>query len=125
MLADPSFDRPGEFDRLRGVLELAHRRWAGGTLLAWYPLMDVSAMRRFERSIQAAALGKTLALEIEVHPPDWKASLRGCGLLAVNPPYGLEAEAAQILPWLAGALADGQGRSRVKWWIPEDTEVRR
>lgn len=105
LLMDPAFDRKGEFERVVAALAEAHRRFATGVLAFWYPLMEPVAMRAFERSVKESDVPKVLQLELWVHPTDWTASLRGCGMLVVNAPFGFEAEAKEILGWLTGVLS--------------------
>lgn len=105
MLMDPSFDRKGEYARVVAALREAHGRFATGVSAFWYPLMEPAALRAFEREVRGTGVSQILQLELWVHPADWTASLRGCGLLVVNPPFGLEEEARVLLPWLRAVLA--------------------
>jgi len=115
VLMDPSFDRKGEFQRVVDALGEAHRRFATGVFAFWYPLMQPAAMRQFERTLREAGVARVLQLELWVHPPDWTADLRGCGMLVVNPPFEFESEAREILPWLVNALgSQGAGGQRVR-----------
>ena len=40
VLTDPSFEDSGDFVRLGQALEAAHRKWANGIYLAWYPIKE-------------------------------------------------------------------------------------
>jgi len=120
VLVDSSFDRAGELKRVTGALAAAHERWATGSYAIWYPLMEPPTMRAFERDVVATGIRKILQLELAVHPERWTASLRGCGMLLVNPPFRFDAEAKPILDWLWRALAPGgEGGHRVGWLAPE------
>lgn len=101
---DPSFDRKGEYARVGEALREAHQRFATGVMVFWYPLMEPAAVRRFEADVRDSGVPKILQLELWLHPADWAASLRGCGMLVVNPPFGFEDEARALLPWLVEAL---------------------
>jgi 23S rRNA (adenine2030-N6)-methyltransferase len=115
MLMDPSFDRKGEYARVAEALAEAHRRFATGVFAFWYPLMEPAALRAFERAVRDSGVPRILQLELWVHPADWTADLRGCGMLVVNPPFGFDAEAREILPWLVAVLAaPGSGGQRVR-----------
>ena len=54
ILIDPPFEEVSEFARLAHGLEAAHRKWAGGSYLLWYPIKPRqhpdSLMRRLRRS---------------------------------------------------------------------------
>ncbi len=120
VLIDSSFDRAREFERLVEGLQTAHRRWATGVLALWYPLMEPYAVHAFERDVVATGIRKILRLEFSVLPAGWADSLRGCGMLVVNPPFGFEAQARPMLDWLWQTLAEAKtgGRS-VQWLVPE------
>ena len=119
VLIDSSFDRAGEFRRLTDGFARAYRKFATGVYALWYPLMEPDAVSRFERDIAATGIRKILQLEISVLPPKWTASLRGCGLLVVNPPFGFEPKARVIVDWLWPILARGAGNGRVRWLARE------
>jgi 23S rRNA (adenine2030-N6)-methyltransferase len=119
-LIDSSFDRAGEFERLRDALVVAHKRFATGVYALWYPLMEPPAMHQFERDIADTGVRKILQVELSVYGPKWRASLRGTGMLVVNPPFGFEAQARGIADWLWPALSpEGEGGARVRWLVPE------
>ncbi|HSO07288.1 MAG TPA: 23S rRNA (adenine(2030)-N(6))-methyltransferase RlmJ [Pelomicrobium sp.] len=120
ILIDSSFDRAGEYDRVTQGLIDGHRRFATGVYAIWYPLMEAAAVRAFERSVAATGIRKVLRLELSVLPEKWSASLRGCGMLVVNPPFRFDDEAREILAWLQPVLAvEGQGGWTVDWLVPE------
>lgn len=117
---DSSFDRSREFDRLTEGLVEAHRRFATGMYALWYPLMEPLAMRAFERGLVATGIRRMLQLEIMVLPEDWSGSMRGCGMVVVNPPFGFEDTARGMLEWLQPLLAqEGAGGRRVRWLVGE------
>ncbi len=118
VLVDSSFDRAGELRRVARALAAAHERWATGIHAIWYPLLEPAAMRGFERDIVATGIRKILQLELAVRPEGWTTSLRGCGMLVVNPPYRFEGEAEAIAAWLATVLAE-DGGCRARWLVPE------
>jgi len=120
VLVDSSFDRAGEFKRVADALAGAHARFATGVYAIWYPLLAPPAMRGFERDVVATGIPKILQLELAVRPERWTASLRGCGLLVVNPPFGFDRAAGPLLDWLWRALAPGgEGGQRARWLAGE------
>ena len=120
VLIDSSFDRAGELRRLARALAAGYERWPTGVYALWYPLLEPPAIRGFERDIVATGIRKILQLELSVHPEGTSPTLRGCGLLVVNPPFRFDEEAGEIVPWLARALATvGEGTYRMRWLVPE------
>jgi 23S rRNA (adenine2030-N6)-methyltransferase len=120
VLVDSSFDRAGEYERLVANLRAAHERWASGVYALWYPLMEPFAVRGFERGVAQTGIRKILKARLSLTVEGWSETLRGCAMLIVNPPFGLEEEARQILDWLWRVLAPpGDGRWEVSWLAPE------
>jgi 23S rRNA (adenine2030-N6)-methyltransferase len=120
VFVDSSFDRSQEFERLTQGFVEAHRRFATGIHALWYPLMEPMAMRAFERGIAATGIRRILQLEFSVLPSDWGVSMRGCGLLVANPPFGFEEIARPMLEWLVMALSqDPRAGARIHWLVAE------
>lgn len=120
VLVDSSFDRAGEFARLIDGLKLGCARWDSGVFALWYPMLEPPVMHDFERRIHATGIRKILQLELAVLAQRWSTSLRGSGMLVINPPFGLDQEAKPLLDWLWHALApEGEGGVRVRWLVPE------
>jgi 23S rRNA (adenine2030-N6)-methyltransferase len=117
---DSSFDRAQEFKRLTDGFVEGHQKFATGVYALWYPLMDAIAMQGFERRVAATGVRKILQLEIAVREVGVSGSVRGCGMLVVNPPFGFEAVARKIVTWLWPLLSQaGAGGERVRWLVPE------
>ncbi len=119
-LIDSSFDRAHEFDRITQALAAAHARFATGVYAVWYPLMEKSALRAFEREVARTGIRKILKLELAVEPENWTLTVPGCGMLVVNPPWTFDEEARALLDWLWVVLANaGAGGVKVDWLVPE------
>ncbi|MEQ8326636.1 MAG: 23S rRNA (adenine(2030)-N(6))-methyltransferase RlmJ [Parvibaculum sp.] len=122
VLIDPPFEDRAEFAALARALAEAHRRFATGTFLLWYPVKDPSVSGAFLESLAAEGPPKTLALELHVMAAD-PARMTGCGLVVVNPPFALtekgadgKSTALSLLDWLATTLSQGPGaRAREEW----------
>ena len=119
VLIDPPFEAPGEFARLADHLVRAHRKWATGIYLVWYPIKDLAETERFARLIARQGVPKILRAEIRVAAADNK-SLTGSGLLVVNPPWKLETELQVLLSALAQVLRrDDTGSTQLDWLAKE------
>ena len=120
VLIDPPFEQPGEFARLAEALATAHRKWATGTYLAWYPIKDARDNAAFARRVARLGIAKILRAELTIDAAPATNRLRGAGLLVINPPWTLVGELAALLPALAPVLSpDGKGGSRIGWLAVE------
>jgi 23S rRNA (adenine2030-N6)-methyltransferase len=114
VLVDPPFEEPGEWERLVDGLARAHRKWAGGLYMLWYPLKEPREVNAFASDLKATGIPKMLRVELNIGPAI-AGSLYGSGLIVVNPPFTLEGELKLILPALNKVLADGRGGHRIEW----------
>jgi 23S rRNA (adenine2030-N6)-methyltransferase len=125
VLIDPPFEATDEFAHLARGLKEAHRRWATGIYMLWYPIKNRDAVAAFHAEVAALALPRTMAVELrlEAETPN---RLVGCGVILVNPPWTFEREAAEILDFLVKVLGRTAASSRrIEWLVPEEDATSR
>lgn len=106
MLIDPPFERPDEFEAAATLVEKSIKRFAGGVYAIWYPLKNRHAAGRFERAVARLCAEPPLRCAFENGAPG-EGQMRGCAVLVVNPPFGLERDLADSGALLARMLAQG------------------
>ena len=121
MLIDPPFEEPDESARVEAALANALSKWPRGTYALWRPIKASLDDARFLNAIAALGAPNILRLELDVgavapgaHSPN---PLSRAGLLIVNPPFELIAEARVLMPWLAQALKRAAGGGFVCQWL--------
>ncbi|MGN6144968.1 MAG: 23S rRNA (adenine(2030)-N(6))-methyltransferase RlmJ [Mesorhizobium sp.] len=114
VLVDPPFEEPGEWGRMVEGLGKAHRKWATGIYLLWYPLKEPREVNGFVADLKATGIARMLRAELTVAPAV-AGTLYGSGLIVVNPPYTLEGELRTVLPALAEVLQQGKAGHRLEW----------
>jgi 23S rRNA (adenine2030-N6)-methyltransferase len=120
VLIDPPFEETAEFAHLAESLAVAHRKWASGIYLLWYPIKEPRDTAAFARRIARLGIAKILRAELTIAAEAGTGRLRGSGLLAVNPPWTLPGELARLLPALAPLLSpDAKGGTRIDWLAGE------
>ncbi|MCY1182918.1 Ribosomal RNA large subunit methyltransferase J [compost metagenome] len=118
MLIDPPFEQLDELKRCSQALKEAIGRMRQTVAAIWYPIKD-QRLTRFYQDLTSTGAPKLLRVELFVHPIDTPQSLNGSGLAIANPPWGLEEELRELLPWLAQKLGQTQGGWRMDWLIAE------
>jgi 23S rRNA (adenine2030-N6)-methyltransferase len=121
VLIDPPFEQTEEFSRLARGLETAHRKWATGTYLVWYPVKDTAAVAAFVRRLSRLRIGKMLRVELVLATASEDLGLRGTGLIAVNPPWTLHGDLQLLLPALAGILRRDDKPLLTLEWLAGET----
>ena len=119
LLIDPPFEKADELERCVTALDEAIGRMRQTVVAIWYPIKDLRQLSRFYRDLQKSKAPKLLRIELYVHSTDEPTRLNGSGLVISNPPWGLEDELKQTLPWLAQLLGQTQGGWRMDWLIEE------
>jgi 23S rRNA (adenine2030-N6)-methyltransferase len=109
VLVDPPFEVQDELERMTAALLAAHAKWREGIYMVWYPIKDRRGGERLVAALAAAGVADALRLELSVASPAPDGPLVASGLVILNPPYVLEAEAACLLPALARQLGGGDG----------------
>ncbi|EIK96931.1 hypothetical protein PMM47T1_09736 [Pseudomonas sp. M47T1] len=119
MLIDPPFEQLDEMQRCAKALKEAVGRMRQTVAAVWYPVKDQRALKRFYQDLAGSGAPKLLRVELLVHSLERPDSLNGSGLAIANPPWGLEEELRQLLPWLAVKLGQTQGSWQMDWLIAE------
>ena len=117
VLIDPPYEAPDEFARAAQALASAHRRFATGIYLLWYPVKSAVDADALCGEVKAAGIQKALRIELDVgasgERPD---ALHATGLLVVNPPYQFDAEMDAVLKLLVAQLGrNASVRVRMDW----------
>jgi 23S rRNA (adenine2030-N6)-methyltransferase len=120
VLIDPPFEASDEFSRLVQGLATAHRKWATGIFVLWYPVKNTAETSSFARKLARLGIARMLRVELMVATRNGKAGLRGCGLIVVNPPWKLHDELESLLPALAAVLSrSAPERPKLEWLAGE------
>ncbi|MND51780.1 Ribosomal RNA large subunit methyltransferase J [compost metagenome] len=119
MLIDPPFEKADELERCVTALQEAIGRMRQTVVAIWYPIKDQRQLKRFYQGLEKSGAPKLLRVELRVHAADNALGLNGSGLAIANPPWGIEEELRQVLPWLAERLAQSQGGWQLDWLVGE------
>ena len=106
ILIDPPFEEPDEFATLTKNLAMAYDKFKSGCYAVWYPVKHRAPVRNFFETLKLTPIRDVIAAEFCLREPVNPASLNGCGLLIVNPPYGFEAQAEPILRAFKNTLGE-------------------
>lgn len=108
VLIDPPYEAADEFASLTAGLRRGHARFPAAVFAAWYPVKHRAPVRGFHAALRDSGGRDIVAAELWLRAPLDPARLNGCGLVVVNPPFGFEAAAADILAALLGRVGTGE-----------------
>lgn len=115
VLIDPAFESNNEFKLLIKYLKVAYQRWETGVYAIWYPIKSRTVLQKFHRDLLATGISKMLMVQLCVYPDDVELRLNGAGVVIINPPYQLDTELTQVLPWLSQQLEVERGSYTIKY----------
>lgn len=115
VLIDPPFEAADELATAAEAAAKAWRKWATGILMLWYPVKDTRTGASLAANLAGRGVKRILRLELQIDTPAREGLLARCGLVIVNPPFRLDAEAEILLPWLAGILRGGEPGFLIDW----------
>jgi 23S rRNA (adenine2030-N6)-methyltransferase len=118
VVVDPPYEQTDERARITATLAAAHRKWAHGVTVIWYPLKDRAAHLRWKNKLAKLGIPKLLMIEHWLYDADQPGSYNGAGLFIVNPPYAFTQALPPLLEALRAALApEGHRGAMIAGWL--------
>lgn len=113
VVIDPPYEQTDERARITASLAAAHRKWAHGVTVIWYPLKDRATHLRWKEQLGKLAIPKFLRVEHWLYDEDQPGIYNGAGLFIVNPPYAFMQALPPLLEALRAALAPEGHRGEI------------
>ena len=114
VVVDPPYEQPEERAWITATLAAAHRKWAHGVTVIWYPLKDRAVHWRWKEQFRKLDIPKLLSVEHWLYDGDQPGTYNGAGLYIVNPPYAFTQALPSLLDPLQVALAPEGHRGDIK-----------
>ena len=105
VVVDPPYEQTDERARIAATLAAAHRKWAHGVTVIWYPLKDRAMHVRWKAQLRKLGIRKFLVVEHWLYDADQPGIYNGAGLFIINPPYDFTQALPPLLEALRAALA--------------------
>jgi 23S rRNA (adenine2030-N6)-methyltransferase len=114
VLIDPPYENVNEFDQLLKTIPDAVKRFETGVFAIWYPIKNRRQEDRFINALQTKISRPLLFTEMSIYPENTLQHLNGSGMAIINPPWKLEQELKETIPWLWNHLSiENQGSYRI------------
>jgi len=120
VLIDPPYELKTEHDdAIRGIVA-AHKRFATGIYALWYPVVSRAQVERFCEKFKQQGIRKILRVELNIKQDTNEYGMTGTGMIIVNPPWKLEQQLRDTLPWLLKHLGqDSKANFKIEWLVEE------
>lgn len=120
VLIDPSYEIKTDYAQVVKALVQAHKRFATGTYVLWYPVVERRRIKQMQQALMASDIRNIHQFELAIAADaNSDFGMTASGLFVVNPPWTLPAQMQACLPWLAEQLAGNQGRWLCEALVPE------
>jgi len=115
-LIDPSYEVKDDYRSIPVAVSAALKRFPGGGYLIWYPLLGREDAQTLPERLLSLYGGTRCRVELRIAAPaDQDRGLYGSGLVLFNPPWTLQAELTEALPWLARRLGTAEAGWTLNW----------
>ncbi|MDQ6996277.1 MAG: 23S rRNA (adenine(2030)-N(6))-methyltransferase RlmJ [Mariprofundus sp.] len=116
---DPSYEVKEEYRDIAKAITGAHRRFATGVYVIWYPLLPAEHHLNLFNELKHSRIRKILRVELDCGSAFPDMQMHGSGMLIVNPPWHAQQAIRASLDWLNENLTDGKGHKDFGWLVPE------
>jgi 23S rRNA (adenine2030-N6)-methyltransferase len=119
VLIDPPYELAKEYHDVVRAIAQSYKRWSTGIYAIWYPVVNRCDIDDLIDGLKALDIRKILQIELGVSPDTTERGMTASGMIVINPPWKLESQMEQILPFLQQAIAPATGHFKVEWVVPE------
>ncbi|KPF91378.1 protein involved in catabolism of external DNA [Novosphingobium sp. AAP83] len=113
VVVDPPYEQTDERARITATLAAAHRKWAHGVMVIWYPLKERSTHAQWKHQLRKLGIPKFLLIEHWLYDSDQPGIYNGAGLFIINPPYAFTERVPPLLEALRTVLAPEGHRGEI------------
>ncbi len=120
VLIDPPYELKEDYDLVVQAVVEGYKRFATGIYAIWYPVVLRQQTKRIIKGLEATGIRKILQIELAVRPDSDQRGMTASGMIVINPPWQLESQMKQLLPYLVKTLVpENTGSWKVSWITPE------
>lgn len=119
VLIDPPYELAREYRDVVTAIAQSHKRWATGIYAIWYPVVNRADIDDMLVGLEGLGIRRILQIELGVSADSDERGMTASGMIVINPPWKLESQMQQILPYLQEVIAPATGHYKVEWIVPE------
>jgi len=101
VLIDPPYELKEDYERVIEFLQAAHRKFAQGIYLLWYPVVERSRIDAIEVALKQSSIRNITLFELGLQSDTHTRGMTSSGMIVINPPWTLKQQIDSALPFLA------------------------
>jgi len=107
VLIDPPYEDKRDYTHVAQVLADALTRFPTGTYAVWYPVLHRNESRQLPERLKRLGAKSWLNVTLAIHgPAPGGFGLHNSGMFILNPPWTLEAQLKEVMPYLIEVLGE-------------------
>ena len=119
MLIDPPYELKEDYLKAVRTIVNAYKKFATGTYILWYPIVKRELVEQMQDAFVKSDVRNLLQVEYCQQADTQEYGMTGTGLFIVNPPWQLNSQLNEILPYLKTHLGSEESSYFVKQLIDE------
>ena len=119
VLIDPPYEIKADYDTVVNTIIKAYKRFATGTYMIWYPVVDRERIDRMEAGLIDSGVRNIQLFELATEADTEVHGMTASGMIVINPPWKLKQTMDAILPELVELLAQNSGFYRSEQLVDE------
>ncbi len=108
VLIDPPYELKEDYVKAVKTIVKAYKKFTSGTYILWYPVVTRERINAMEKDFSRSDVKNLLQVEFCLQADSEEYGMTGTGLFIVNPPWQLERQLTEILPYLKAKLGEDQ-----------------
>ncbi|MGB5292655.1 MAG: 23S rRNA (adenine(2030)-N(6))-methyltransferase RlmJ [Lysobacterales bacterium] len=105
VLIDPPYEDKQDYRRVVSALREGLKRFSTGMYALWYPQLARDEPRQLPEKLKQLPAKSWLHVALSVRGSDAAEGMRGSGIFVLNPPWYLQKNLQQVMPYLVKYLA--------------------
>lgn len=119
VLIDPPYELKEDYLKAVRTIVNAYKKFATGTYILWYPVVKRELVEQMQDAFTKSDVRNLLQVEFCQKADTQEYGMTGTGLFIVNPPWQLNSQLAEILPYLKTKLGSADTSFTLKQLITE------
>lgn len=106
VLMDPPYELKEDYTKVVKTLIKAYRKFATGTYILWYPVVKRELVNQMQNAFTTSEIKNLLQVEFCLTADTDEYGMTGTGLFIINPPWQLNTQLSEIMPYLQSKLGN-------------------
>jgi len=119
VLIDPPYEIKDDYETVVSTLVKAHQRFATGTYMIWYPVVDRERIDNMEQGLINSGMRNIQLFELGTEADTDVHGMTASGMIVINPPWKLKQTMDTVMPELVELLSKPSGFYRCEQLVDE------